>query len=174
MRGFGLLAGADNRNDLAEGVAAALETYGCWCGRLATGVSYGGEPVDDVDLTCRSWAQCRHCEEYAACEGEISDAYTPKVTFTLAGLEYSCDDLNECTTNRCMCDVAYSVQLANVLQELAANNAALDTAFQNLSEDQCVRASTGIGTNACCGSAPGWTLYNTEQKTCTGGELAAV
>ena len=65
MRGNFNLPNADGgRNDITDGVAVALENYGCWCARLSTGVSPGGNPVDQIDTLCRSWAQCRHCEDY--------------------------------------------------------------------------------------------------------------
>ena len=78
MRGsaFQLPNDGGERNDVTDGVAVALENYGCWCARLSTGISPGGNPVDDIDTLCRSWAQCRHCEDYSACDGEVDAGYT--------------------------------------------------------------------------------------------------
>jgi len=177
MRGssaFNLPNSNGQRNDITDGVAVALETYGCWCARLSTGISPGGNPVDEIDTLCRSWAQCRHCEDYSACDGEVDEGYAAKVTFGLSGLELSCpDDLDACTKERCECDLEYGLALRDSLEALLTGNNAqgLDQTKTNLEEIDCERALTGIGTNACCGSAPHWQLYNAATQTCVNGQL---
>jgi len=177
MRGnaaFQLPNSDGNRNDVTDGVAVALENYGCWCARLSTGVSPGGNPVDAIDTLCRSWAQCRHCEDYSACQGEVDAGYAADVSFGAAGLTLSCpSDLDACTAERCACDLEYGMQLSDTLQNLLTgdNPQGLDQTKLNLEDIDCERALSGVGTNACCGAAPHWQLYNQANQNCVNGVL---
>merc|ERR1711879_71103 len=127
-------------NDITRDVASSLATYGCWCSRLSTGTSSGGHPVDDVDNQCRSWAQCRFCEKFSGCNGDIDFNYTADVIYGANGLELACPaTLNECTKDRCLCDLEYGLALADTLYELldGDNPPGLDPTKLDLTTDQC-------------------------------------
>ena len=65
------------------------------------------------------------------------------------------------------------MQLSDALQVMLTgdNASGLDQSKLNLGDSACERALTGIGTNACCGHAPNWQLFNVDAQVCVDGEL---
>merc|ERR1719219_1780178 len=56
-----------------DDIVNAITNYGCWCGRTAElGQAYGGNPVDELDSLCRGWHQCRRCQDFVTCDGEVN------------------------------------------------------------------------------------------------------
>ena len=46
-----------------------IGAHGCWCNAVNEGIAHS-KPIDDVDLSCRSWTQCSHCASSQVC-GEV-------------------------------------------------------------------------------------------------------
>ena len=114
-----------------------------------------------------------------ACDGEIDNNYTPTVSVEIIDLAtfqfevtYKCESMNECTTNRCNCDLEYSQQIAEITAaNIAAGTDAVDLSNQDVEEDMCVKGLPGSFSDACCGDSPGWQLFNTQEQSCVAGQL---
>jgi len=176
-----------------------LNTYGCWCPK-ASGAStdtLGGIPLDrSIDAACRDYVKCSRCNDFSGCSGDIEsyDAQVDIVTL-VAGLALdiftgvpidqleipssvavTCDtSLNECTYNKCLCEAEYTLATSFYLViDLLQGSPTMNNADNhNLDSGTCIRQAIGNGAaNACCGTSPSWTLYNTARRTCTNGVLA--
>merc|ERR1712110_428334 len=143
---------------MGDSLLASVENYGCWCSKPTTGSAHEGQPKDELDRICRAWSQCTHCESLSTCTGSLDLSY--EILADSNG-NYLCDNQNECTTNRCECDV----DLANSLASYFDSNTL--GAFIDQEASDCARVSGtgGAGTSsgppdACCGTSPSWLLYN--------------
>ena len=166
--------GSSFRNDPinAQNMNDKLPDYGCWCKHLYTGNGWKGRPVDEVDEICRQWSKCRKCEEITQCEGDLDLNYTPTIAFDFATLTLvtTCDDMNECTTNRCECDLFHVAKLSEIIA-----TGTIDDSKSNLGIIDCHHgggSNSGVAVqHACCGVAPSWQLFDKNSKTCNGGIL---
>ena len=61
-------------------------------------------------MLCREHSRCTHCENLVSCEGTFDPNY--QILINDAG-DYQCVDSDECTTNRCACDVELATSVAN-------------------------------------------------------------
>ena len=87
--------------DAANSILDQVGQYGCWCQKMQAGQqALQGAPIDSIDEACRSWSQCRNCEHFTACTGELDENYTPTIAIdpVTFGVSYSCDNMNDCTT----------------------------------------------------------------------------
>jgi len=151
--------------DLLDTMDAFLGTYGCWCPRLVGISSHGGKAVSEIDGACRQWSECRKCQDYVTCDGDVDEDYTP--IQNSSGI--FCEGMNECTTQICKCDVKY-VELILELTQKPENLASISTDV-NLDASDCKIGGPGGGTpsgklNTCCGDSPDWKLYSTDDGTC--------
>ena len=111
---------------------------------------------------------------FAHCDFISFSRYAADVAFGLTGFTLTCPtDLDACTAERCACDLEYGMQLSDTLQAMLTgdNPSGLDQSKMSLEDSACERALTGIGTNACCGHAPNWQLFNVDAQICVDGEL---
>lgn len=110
-------------------IAQEVDGYGCWCSRPVSGTSFGGQPLDELDELCRTWAQCMKCQPTECREAEDPQyevVYTMEVNCTcITGsrdlsdfMSYECVDQDECTRNRCECDMAYALRLYSYLYDI--------------------------------------------------------
>ena len=85
--------------------------------------------------------------------------------------DYECVDMDECTKNRCMCDVEFAVTVANYLSA----GSVVDPAQANLDSASCPRNGGGAtgswNVDSCCGSSPNWMPYDSSSSTCVNGDL---
>ena len=151
-------------NDILQ----AIDDHGCWCPKFSGDQALFGLPVDDLDKICRGHSRCVHCEKYVTCEGVFDTSYEILIN-DQDGFE--CVDMNECTKNRCMCDVEYAVAVANYL----AAGSPVDPNQANLDSASCVRnlgGATGTyNVDSCCGSSPNWVPFDSSSSTCVAGNL---
>ena len=166
--------GSSFRSDpiTASNMAQKLPDYGCWCKQVYTNNGHKGRPVDEIDEICRQWAKCRKCEEIQSCTGELDVNYTPTLAFdaTTFTLVTQCLGMNECTTNRCECDLFHVAKISEIVQ-----TGVVTDENSNLGVSDCVHdggvASSSQVQHACCGVAPTWVIYDQGQKSCTNGQL---
>ena len=89
------------------------------------------------------------------------------VTFTLVS---ECLGMNECTTNRCECDLYHIARASEIVA-----TGEVDDSKSDLGAADCHHAggsdSGGVVQHACCGAAPSWQLYDQNQKTCNNGQI---
>jgi hypothetical protein len=156
----------------ASNMSEKLPNYGCWCTQVYTNNGQKGRPIDELDEVCRQWAKCKKCEVIEGCEGELDLNYSPTLAFDMATftLVTECLDMNECTTNRCECDLFH---IARISEIIATGD--IDDSNSGLGASDCHHAG-GVDSgapvqHACCGAAPTWKLYDQEQYTCNAGEL---
>ena len=101
----------------ASNFAEKLPTYGCWCTQVYTNNGQKGRPVDELDEICRQWSKCRKCEEIEECEGDLDLNYSPTFAFDAVAftLVSECLGMNECTTNRCECDLYHIARASEIV-----------------------------------------------------------
>jgi hypothetical protein len=154
-------------------IAESVDGYGCWCSRPTTGTSFGGQPLDELDELCRTWAQCMKCQPQECKEVEDPQyevVYTMEVNCTCVTgsrdlsdfMSYECVDQDECTRNRCECDMVYALRLYSYLYDIGH---VIPTEFMDVDESLCV-PGYGKGHNACCGVSPLWFSYHTNADRC--------
>ena len=154
-------------------IAQEVDGYGCWCSRPVSGTSFGGQPLDELDELCRTWAQCMKCQPTECREAEDPQyevVYTMEVNCTcITGsrdlsdfMSYECVDQDECTRNRCECDMAYALRLYSYLYDIGH---VIPTEYMNVDESLCI-PGYGKGHNACCGVSPLWFSYHTNAGRC--------
>jgi hypothetical protein len=161
------------KRQLAD-IADQVKDIGCWCSKPVTGSAPGGQPVSELDAICRTWAMCNRCENLIECEGEIDPnyevVYTQTVNCTCVTgtrdlsdfISYECVNQNECTKNRCECDMSYALELYSYIYSIGG---VIPTENMNTPEDQCI-PGRGIGSYVCCGVSPTWEPYNEVIKQC--------
>lgn len=122
-----------------------------------------------MDTVCREHSRCTHCEKFVTCDGSFDTNY--QILINDSG-DYECVDMDECTKNRCMCDVDFAVTVANYLD--SGNSVDMNQA--NLGSGSCVRNVGGAGTGGysadnCCGASPNWVPYDSSSMSCVAGIL---
>ena len=101
--------------------------------------------------------------------------YLPYMEFnkTSNKLKIECRGMNECTTNRCLCDTEFLVKIISA--SVAETNGTLDLNEDNKylsgNNSVCEKLGGGLQPDGCCGNAPLWRPYNTAAKTCDDGIL---
>jgi len=153
--------------------------YGCHCLTDLDHISeeyglVGGEPIDDIDRTCKQMGTCYKCTvDKHGKKKDGSNKCQPEKTnyaYTLNNNEITCNgDLNnECQQDVCMCDKAFADNVSEHEDQWKAENHVTRGGFDRHS--QCLSANRGIGNSAefesCCGQIPQVTEKKTNQKCC--------
>jgi Cu/Zn superoxide dismutase len=163
-----LPSGIARKRRSVDDVISAIDDHGCWCPKFAGDQALFGVPVDELDNVCRAHSKCSHCEKFVTCEGNLASSYD--ILVNDEG-DYECVDMDECTKNRCMCDVEFAVTVANYL----AAGSVVDPAQANLNSASCPRNAGGAtgswAADSCCGSSPNWMPYDSNSSTCVDGSL---
>lgn len=141
-----------------------LINHGCWCSKIdptrSTQNLGGSNTVDSIDEICKSWFQCRHCNEYLV-GGEcyqIDDI--ENYMYQIEGSTQACtlDTLNNrsaCESSSCIIDLHYASQIQNYIEnDLAGvfNNFEItDSDFTTCSEKNLANVNA---IKTCTGNAP--------------------
>jgi len=168
-----------------------VANYGCWCTKAYSGDGHRGKPIDELDTVCRSWVRARNCEKVAVCDGELDLAYNPTITIDFVKfsqliianpgvvppeheyLTVECENMTECTKNRCEYETYWALAMSRMLTDnLILGGAAVNAANENLDEDVCVKGSGGVAADSCCGESPLWELFSSGSQSCVAGVLA--
>merc|ERR1712080_192306 len=74
---YGLVSSTTRRRrSTAAALQAEVEDYGCWCSKPSTGTAFQGQPLDELDVLCRTHATCDRCGKLTTCTGPIDHGYT--------------------------------------------------------------------------------------------------
>ena len=107
---------------------------------------------------------------FSECDGEVDPDYLPYMEFnkTSNKLKIECRGMNECTTNRCLCDTEFLVKIISASVTETGGTLDLNENNKYLSGNSsvCEKMGGGLQPDGCCGNAPAWRPYNTAQKTC--------
>ncbi|CAG5109818.1 Oidioi.mRNA.OKI2018_I69.chr2.g4302.t1.cds [Oikopleura dioica] len=106
--------------------------YGCWCLPTGAGLIPYGEPVDNIDNSCKEYTKCYNCLYNPApfrgmgCDEEegIKTRYSIRGSKDINGrtVLYCRDPIGTCARNRCECDKALSEKLAEHENEWTVEN----------------------------------------------------
>lgn len=160
-----------------------LSSHGCWCAAIADGKSKVGRPIDDIDNSCKGWSTCLKCTNNEVCNlGSSSTNPTGvsssfQVSYDAQNEQFSCDrdssipnDLDDCSYNKCLCNLNLAQTLANAI------------VYENFNADSnCNLGQRAVGKNGandrCCrdlGLAHIWVKYDSSQYTCGGSGLEEI
>lgn len=150
-----------------RGAAPVTDDYGCWCRSRTTFENAKGNPVDELDRTCRFYVQGLSCVQmdYPTCSIATID-WTSKVqvSFVNNNLHLSCDNTSQ------DCEYAIcEVELYALEQQSIAKNT-FGQFPQNMHptfnpDVQCISADNGLGPvekDQCCGAYPARYPYSSQ------------
>jgi len=149
---------------------AHLVQYGCWCfprGQLIMGF---GQPVDDIDATCRNHQLCLHCvgmdTEYE-CDPNMQP-YRVYGQIYQNGRRLVCrDPPGSCSWLACQCDVNM------VTTVILASLRAYKPRFWRYNPQRCLSFDRQHDTppDQCCGKYPERYPFHSVDKQCCKGKL---
>lgn len=149
---------------------AHLVQYGCWCfprGQLIMGY---GQPVDDIDATCRNHQLCLNCiglDTDYECDGNMQ-AYRVFGQIYQNGRRLVCrDPPGSCSWLACQCDVNMVTTI------ILASLRAYKPKFWRYNPAQCAAYDRAHAAppDQCCGKYPERYPYHSDDKQCCKGKL---
>lgn len=149
---------------------AHLVQYGCWCfprGQLIQGY---GQPVDEIDATCRNHQLCLNCigmDTDYECDANMQP-YRVYGQIYQNGRRLVCrDPPGSCSWLACQCDVNM------VTTVILASLRAYKPRFWRYNPDRCVAYDRQHiePSDQCCGKYPERYPYHTGDKQCCKGKL---
>lgn len=149
---------------------AHLVQYGCWCfprGQLIMGY---GQPVDDIDNTCRNHQLCLHCVKMDTnheCDGNMQP-YRVFGQIYQNGRRLLCKDPpGSCAWLACQCDVNMVTTII-----LAALRGYKPMYWRyNPARCNAIDRNHLFEPDQCCGKYPDRFPYHSDEKQCCRGKL---
>ena len=90
-----------------------LDQHGCWCNVINNYMNQAhGQPMDEVDKSCRSWKQCNDCANDNYCN--IVQSYTFDIRYDNQNDEFYCLG-DACSSQYCMCHLELALSVSESL-----------------------------------------------------------
>ena len=89
-----------------------LSNHGCWCNSI-TGQNQHGEPVDEIDKSCRKWHTCQKCSQKESCNSDSEVIF--EINYNALDKSFSClsdeADGTSCSYDKCLCTLKLAVEV---------------------------------------------------------------